>query len=99
MFQPSVVAVVDEVYSRVHIFILHFGVGGDVGAPLLRIVSLMSGHIHSGASSPECELVRALVYDTPRLLDYSPGRVYRECAPLGTWPPTQRDYDLCEHNY
>ena len=61
--------------------------------------TLMSGHIHSGASSHECELVRALDYDTPRLLDYSPYQVYRERASLGTWAPTQRDYDLCEHDY
>src|SRR5262245_28511667 len=33
--------------------------------------TLMSGHIHWGASSHECDLVRALDYDTPRLLDYS----------------------------
>jgi hypothetical protein len=32
----------------------------------------MSGHIHSEASSHEYRLVRALAYDTPRLLDYSP---------------------------
>src|SRR5262249_1601366 len=61
--------------------------------------ALMSGHIHWGASSHECDLVRALDYDTPRLLDYSPYRVYRERAPLGTWPPTQRDYYLCGRDH
>src|SRR5262249_20771583 len=55
----------------------------------------MSGHIHSEASSHECSLVRALAYDTPRLLDYSPQGVYRDSASLGTWASTQRDYHLC----
>src|SRR5215813_9913930 len=55
-------------------------------------LALMSGHIHSEASSHECSLVRALAYDTPRLLDYSPQGVYRDSAPLGTWASTQRDY-------
>ena len=38
----------------------------------IAVPGLMSGHIHSRASSHECELVKALDYDTPRLLDYSP---------------------------
>jgi len=59
----------------------------------------MSGHMHSGASSHECELVRALEYATPRLLDYSPQGLYRERAPRGTGASTQRDYALCEYDY
>src|SRR2546426_33269 len=54
----------------------------------------MSGHIHSGASSHECALVRALAYATPSLLDYSPQGVYRARAPVGTWPSTQRNHHL-----
>jgi len=41
-------------------------------AALTTDAGLMSGHIHSRASSHECRLVKALDYDTPRLLDYSP---------------------------
>jgi len=54
----------------------------------------MSGHIHSGASSYECELVRALEYATPRLLDYSP-QEYIANVPPGHMATNQRDHDLC----
>lgn len=65
----------------------------------MSLPSLMSGHIHSRASSHECRLVRALEYATPRLLDYSPQGVYRERAALSTWAATQRDYDLCGRDH
>src|SRR5215510_1767185 len=75
-----------------HLLVVSLVTGGRAVPIYWRAYDLMSGHIHSGASSHECELVRALAYATPRLLDYSPQGVYRECAPLGTWPPTQRDH-------
>ena len=56
---------------------------------------LMSGHIRSGASSPESKLVRDLSYDTPRLMDYSPQELYRRSAAVDTWASTEGHQHLC----
>ena len=68
---------------------------GELTAAREQCEQLMSGHIRSGASSPESKLVRDLSYDTPRLMDYSPQELYRRSAAVDTWASTEGHQHLC----